>query len=140
MRDTKHNLLRPTETELRLLRPLWSARRLSARELHDAACKHTKWSYSATRKTLERMVTKGFVHIEVVHGLNTYVATQSKLETLARLITGFAYNVLESSVIPVAAFSHSKLVSDDEVEELEALIRKLAGEKPLTSLKGGASS
>lgn len=119
---------RPSETELRLLRPLWSAPRLSARELHDATCGVTNWGYSATRKTLDRMVSKGLIRIEVVHGLNTYAATQSKLVTLARVIRNFASNVLDSDVLPMAAFAHSKLIDRSEVEELERLLRDLGSE------------
>jgi predicted transcriptional regulator len=125
MHDKYSNPPRPSEYELRLLRPLWSAPRLSARELHDATSSITGWGYSATRKTLERMVKKGLVRIEAVHGLNTYAATRPKLETLARLIRSFAANVLESDVMPMAAFAHSRLISRDEVAELEALLQSL---------------
>ena len=123
MYDAESQSSRPSESELRLLRPLWSAPRLSARELHEATCGITGWGYSATRKTLDRMVGKGLIRIEVVHGLNTYAATQSKLVTLARVIRNFASNVL-----PMAAFAHSKLIDRSEVEELERLLHNLGSE------------
>lgn len=119
---------RPSESELRLLRPLWLAPRLSARELHNASSGSTGWGYSATRKTLDRMVKKGLVRIETVHGLNTYAATQSKLETLALVIRNFASNVLDSEVVPMAAFAHSRLINHDEIEELDLLLRRLDAE------------
>ena len=74
------------------------------------------------------MVSKGLIRIEVVHGLNTYAATQSKLVTLARVIRNFASNVLDSDVLPMAAFAHSKLIDRSEVEELERLLRNLGSE------------
>jgi predicted transcriptional regulator len=128
MHDVEAEPSRPSESELRLLRPLWSAPRLSARELHEATCGITGWGYSATRKTLDRMVGKGLIRIEVVHGLNTYAATQSKLVTLARVIRNFASNVLDSDVLPMAAFAHSKLIDRAEIEELERLLRDLGSE------------
>src|SRR5688572_2813480 len=110
---------KPSDFELKLLRPLWRAPRLSARELHDATSADTKWSYSATRKTLDRMEEKGLVRVEQVHGVKTYAAAQSKVETLAGLIRDFARNVLDADApMPVAAFSHSKLLDDDEIREL----------------------
>ncbi len=120
---------RPSEYELKLLRHLWRHRRLSAREIHDASLSETNWSFSATRKTLERMVEKGLIHIEMVHGVKTYLASQSKLEMLATLVSAFARDVLDSDApMPAATFAHSKLVSAEEIGELEALLEKLAAE------------
>lgn len=119
-------MIRPSDYEMKLLRHLWRHGRLSARELHDASVAETQWSYSATRKTLERMVEKGLVRLEPVHGLNTYVAAQSKLETLAALSTAFARDVLDlDAPLPAAAFTGSRMVSPDEIAELEALLKRL---------------
>jgi predicted transcriptional regulator len=117
---------RPNDSELKLLRELWRVPRLSARELHDAVAPATEWSYSTTRKVLDRMEEKGLVAVKVVHGLKTYAAAQPKLKTLARLIQDFSRNVLDASApLPVAAFAHSKLISGDEIEKLERLIGEL---------------
>ena len=90
-------MLKPSDFELKLLRHLWRHKRLSAREIHDASQAETNWSFSATRKTLERMVEKDLVAIELVHGMKTFTARQSKLETLAALVSDFARNVLDST-------------------------------------------
>ena len=56
----------PSNAELELLKCLWRRKACSARELHDCAGPRLGWSYSSTRKTLERMVEKGLVgHIKV---------------------------------------------------------------------------
>lgn len=129
MSHTGAVLIKPSDFELKLLRHLWQHGRLSARELHDASAAETRWSYSATRKTLERMVDKGLVRIEAVHGLNTYAASQSKIETLAVLASAFARDVLDlDAPLPAAAFAGSKLVSPGEIAELEALLEQLSGE------------
>lgn len=117
---------RPNDSELKLLRILWQAPRLSARELHDGAAPVTQWSYSTTRKVLDRMEEKGLVTVKIVHGLKTYAAAQPKLKTLALLIKDFSHNVLDASApLPVAAFAHSKLISADEIAKLERLIKEL---------------
>jgi predicted transcriptional regulator len=122
-------MIRPSDYEMKLLRHLWKRGRLSARELHDASVEETQWSYSATRKTLERMVEKGLVRLEPLHGLNTYTAGQSKLETLAAMSAAFARDVLDlDTPLPAAAFTGSKMVSPDEIAELEALLKKLTEE------------
>jgi BlaI family penicillinase repressor len=51
----------PSISELSLLKALWRQQPLSAREIHDAVEAELGWSYSSTRKTLERMLDKGMV-------------------------------------------------------------------------------
>jgi BlaI family penicillinase repressor len=122
--------MKPSDYELKLLRHLWRHKRLSAREIHDASVTDTSWSFSATRKTLERMVEKDLIAIETVHGVKTFAATRSKLETLAALVSDFARNVLDSTEpMPAATFAHSRLISADEIAELEKLMEKLNDDK-----------
>ena len=118
--------MKPTDTELTLLRPLWQSRRLSAREIHDATEASTGWSFSSTRKTLDRMVDKGLIAIEMVHGVKTFIPTTPKLSVLASLIGDFSKNILGSDQpLPAAAFVGSSLISDDEIDELEDLLKDL---------------
>ena len=122
---------KPSKYELKLLRHLWRHDRLSAREIHDASATETGWSFSATRKTLDRMVEKGLIHVERLHGMKTYLVSQTKLEMLAALVSAFARDVLDMDApLPTAAFANSKLISSEEIEELEALLEKLAEKHP----------
>jgi predicted transcriptional regulator len=115
---------RPSNAELELLKCLWRDGTLSARELHDRAEPVLGWSYSSTRKTLERMCEKGLVSERPRHGLNLYRAAVGKLATLAALSEDFARRVLElDGPLPVQAFADSRLLSEGEVDELEALLR-----------------
>ena len=124
MRHVSHtrdevSMIQPSDTEFKLLRALWKAGRLSAREIHDASLGETQWSYSATRKTLDRMVEKGLIAVEPVHGLNTYVPRQSKLETMAFMMRRFARDVLDlGAPLPVAAFASSRMLDEGEIEKL----------------------
>lgn len=116
-------MARPSDTELRLLKALWASGRASAREIHDRTSAETGWSPSATRKTLDRMAEKGLVRIETVHGVKVFVPTRTKVETLASLIRRFARDVLDKETpLPAAAFTGSKLLSDDEIADLEAML------------------
>ena len=122
---------KPSKYELKLLRHLWRHDRLSAREIHDASATETGWSFSATRKTLDRMVEKGLIHVERLHGMKTYLVSQTKLEMLAALVSAFARDVLDMDApLPTAAFANSKLISPEEIKELEALLEKLAEKHP----------
>lgn len=124
----------PTSSELAVLKALWSARRLSAREVHDSAGKALGWSYSTTRTVLLRMVEKGLVQRGAVHGLAVFEPAERKVTTLSRLIRSFAARVLEAdpSALPASTFAGSRLLDEAERAELEALLREdpPAGEDP----------
>jgi predicted transcriptional regulator len=119
----------PSESELKLLRQLWLNDRMSAREVHEETYKETSWSHSSTRKTLDRMVNKGLVKVHYVHGIKTFAVVRSKLETMAILIAEFSKNVLDTEMpLPAAMFANSKMIDEDEIEQLEELLERLSKE------------
>lgn len=116
----------PSETELVLLRILWRHKQLSAREIHEASVEKTGWSYSATRKTLDRMVAKNLLTVEPVHGIKTFVTQHSKLSVMAGLISNFAKNVLDTDQpLPAAALISSRHIDEQDIAELEQLLEEL---------------
>lgn len=117
-------MLRPSNAELELLKCLWRSDVCSARELHDGVAGALGWSYSSTRKTLERMVEKGLVSESRHHGLNVYRAAVSKVSMLVALSRDFATRVLEiDGSLPIQAFADSRLLSEQELEQLEAMLQ-----------------
>lgn len=121
----------PSNAELELLKALWRQGACSAREVHNGAVATLGWSYSSTRKTLERMVDKGLVEETVEHGLNMYRAKVGKVATLAALSTDFARRVLElDGALPAQAFADSRLLSEQELQQLDALLRAPAQDDP----------
>jgi BlaI family penicillinase repressor len=113
----------PSISELSLLKALWRQQPLSARELHDAVEAELAWSYSSTRKTLERMLDKGMVRQELRHGVQVYAAVSDKVDTLAAFAHDFGKRVMEiDTPLPVNMFTGSKLVDDDELARLEQLL------------------
>lgn len=118
-----------SSTELDVLKILWAAGRLSAREVHDDLGHRRGWAYSTTRTTLERMVEKGLLEKGAFHGLNLYRPLVSKPVGLARLVRDFAERVLELDVAPVVSlFARSEALSEEEVQELERLLELTADE------------
>ena len=114
---------KPSQSELAILKSLWSSGRQSAREIHDAISADLGWSYSSTRKTLDRMVEKGMLATQDVHGIRVYAARITKVATIAAMTRDFAARVLEiNGALPVTAFTDSKLLSEDELNELQAML------------------
>lgn len=93
------------------------------RRLHELCADQLKWTFSSTRKTLSRMVDKDMVAMEITDGPAHYRARLSKNMALTGLSRDFLYRVLETEgPIPRQIFVGSKLLSDDELEELEGLL------------------
>ena len=115
----------PSVTELTLLKCLWKQQPLSARELHDQAAPELGWSYSSTRKTLDRMLEKGMVTVHAMHGMNVYAAALEKVATLAAFTRDFGHRVMEMrGTLPVTMFTGSNLVNHAELAELEQLLHE----------------
>jgi predicted transcriptional regulator len=114
----------PSVTELTLLKVLWKQQPLSAREIHDAAADELAWSFSSTRKTLDRMLEKQMVAVQVQHGVNVYSARLEKVGTLAAFAHDFGRRVMEiDAPLPVTMFTGSKLVDQQELAQLEQMLQ-----------------
>ena len=114
----------PSISELSLLKALWRQHPLSAREIHELVVDEMGWSYSSTRKTLERMLEKGMVKQQVRHGVQVYEAALEKVDTLAAFAHDFGRRVMEiDTPLPVTMFTGSKLVDQDELAQLEQLLQ-----------------
>lgn len=112
-----------TPAELEVMKILWDADGLSAREVHERLGEHMDWAYSTTRTTVERMVRKGLVNKNVFHGLHIYTASVSRARGLARMVQDFASQVLETSHVPVVSlFADSGALSEEDIEELRQLL------------------
>jgi predicted transcriptional regulator len=115
----------PSVTELSLLKVLWKQQPLSAREIHDAASSELDWSFSSTRKTLDRMLEKQMVALQVVHGVNVYSAKLEKVSTLAAFAHDFGRRVMEiDAPLPVTMFTGSRLVDQQELAQLEQMLHE----------------
>lgn len=120
----------PSVTELSLLKCLWKAQPLSAREIHERVVDELAWSYSSTRKTLDRMLEKQMVLQQTVHGVHVYTAALEKVATLAAFAHDFGKRVMEiDAPLPVNMFTGSKLVDQQELAALDQLLQDWPVEK-----------
>jgi len=113
----------PSTPELCVLKALWRQAPLSAREIHEAVEDELAWSFSSTRKTVERMMEKQMVTQHVRHGVQVYEALLDKVETLAAYARDFGTRIMElDSPLPVNMFAGSKLVDASELAQLEQML------------------
>ena len=116
--------MKPAPAELVILKCLWQNKSQSAREIHDSVATELDWSYSSTRKTLERMLDKDMIAVSGSHGLNVYRARLKKVPTLAAMIRSFASDVLGlNAPLPVSSLVSSQLLNAEELAALDALLK-----------------
>jgi len=116
--------VQPTKPELAVLKLLWRKKSLTAREITDEVAPDFDWSYSTMRTVIERMCDKGLLRKRSADGVNVYSAAIGKVALLSRMILDFSDRVLELDAAPSAVmFADSKLLSEDEIRELEKILR-----------------
>jgi predicted transcriptional regulator len=121
----------PSPTELSLLKALWKGTPLSSRALHDQVVDELGWTYSSTRKTLERMLDKGMVAQDAANGIQVYRPLLEKVGTLAAFAHDFSHRVMEMDApLTAAMFSGSKLVDARELEQLDQLLHDWPEDQP----------
>jgi BlaI family penicillinase repressor len=124
--QSKISYMQPTTPELEILKLLWQQQPRTARELHDEIQELLGWSYSSTRKTLERMGEKKFVSMAFIGNKKIYCARLDKVKTLAAFAQDFAKRIFEiDGPLPVAMFTDSRLIDESEIIELEKLLEDL---------------
>lgn len=124
--------MQPTAPELEILKLLWQQQPQTGRELHDQLADVLDWSYSSTRKTLERMVDKGLLQLVQQGNQNSYAALVAKVPILAAMAQDFASRVLElKQPLPLAMFADSALLSAEDLQALEQQLQQLErGDEP----------
>lgn len=119
----------PSPPELSILKVMWAASPLSAKEIHHQVVDELSWSFSSTRKTMDRMQEKGFISSTQVHGVRVFAPSLKKLRTLALYGYDFARRVLElDGPLPLSMFVDSKLLTKKEIKELQKVLDDLEKE------------
>lgn len=119
----------PSRSELIILKVLWEEAPLSAKEIQAKVGPKLNWSFSTTRTTLSRMTDKSLLMAEKKHGVRVYAPAASKAFTLSAVMREFFDTVLEmKGPLPTAAFYESKMLSEEEWEELDRYLNEAGGD------------
>lgn len=112
----------PSDLELEVLKAFWRGGAMSAREAQGLIEPELGWSASTTRTVLERMVAKGLLVRRSVHGLAVYEARTGKVDVIGGVLNRLRGLLEIDGRLPASAFAGSQILSDSEIQELEALL------------------
>ena len=113
-------------SELDVMNVLWDTSPRSAREIHEDLAERLGWAYTTTRTVVDRLVDKGAVEKERLHGIYVYRPAVSKPQGIARLVADFSRRVARVPVTQVVSFfAESEALTRTELRELRQLLGEL---------------
>src|ERR1700743_2808582 len=118
--------IKPTESELEILRVLWERSQASVREVHEELLKTKEAGYTTTLKLMQIMFEKGLVKRDDSFKTHIYQASVSKEKTQKHLV-GKMINTLfggSPTELVIQALGNHK-ASPAELEEIQQLLNNL---------------
>lgn len=122
----RSNQIKPTESEVEILRVLWDKGKATVREVHEVLCLHKDAGYTTTLKLLQIMFEKGLVKRDDSNKTHIYQPNVSKENTQQQFM-GKMINSLfsgSSTQLVMQALGNNK-TSKEELDEIQQLLNKL---------------
>ncbi len=126
------NLLRPTETELEILRVLWQHGPSTVRDVHNTLNREreTEVGYSTTLKMFQVMTQKGLIERDETVRPQIYSTRVPQEQTQKQLVKDLLNRAFGGSVrqMVMQALADEE-TSDEELEQLEQLLDRFEEKK-----------
>jgi predicted transcriptional regulator len=118
--------VKPTESELEILRVLWSKESATVREVHEALAASKDVGYTTTLKLMQIMHEKGLVSRDDSSKTHIYKAVVSREKTQKHLLGKMIDNLFAGSPaqLVMQALGNHK-TSRDELDEIQDLLNTL---------------
>ncbi len=125
MNEPRHQLPKPTEVELELLRALWGKGSATVRELYEVVSQQRSLGYTSVLKTLQIMTDKGLVERTEAGKAHIYRAAASQEETQNQLLRDLSERLFAGSAAQLAMHALSmEPASAEELDEIRRIIRQ----------------
>jgi predicted transcriptional regulator len=127
----QHDIPRPTDAELAILRVLWNCGSSTVRDVHEVLSHTRKTGYTTTLKLMQIMTEKGLVTRDASRRTHVYQAKASQNCTQQQLINSLLERAFEGSAkrLIMQALS-TKTTSAEELLEIRQLLDSLEGDSP----------
>ena len=127
---SNHNLTRPTDAELAILRVLWSRGPSTVRQVHEALSRERETGYTTMLKLMQIMTEKGLVERDESERTHVYQARFTQEATQQRLVSDLlekAFGGSASQLVMQALAANP--ASADELAQIRRLLDELEGGK-----------
>jgi predicted transcriptional regulator len=125
----KRKLPRPTDSELAILRVLWTRGPSTVREVHNAMTSLQETAYTTTLKLMQIMAEKGLVLRDESQRTHVYQAAAPQEQTQRQLIGDLLDRAFNGSAqkLVMQALS-AKQASAEELAEIRKMIDQMEGD------------
>lgn len=117
---------KPTESELEILKILWSKQQATVREVHELLSLHKDSGYTTTLKLMQIMFEKGLVKRDDSNKTHIYIPNISQTNTQQQFMGKMIDTLFggSSSKLVMQALGNHK-ASDEELEQIQQLLNQL---------------
>lgn len=120
-----HQLPKPTEVELELLRVLWDKGEATVRELYEVVSEQRPLGYTSVLKMLQIMTEKGLVERTEAGKAHIYRAAATQEETQNQLLRDLSERLFSGSAAQLAMHALAmEPTSAEEIDEIRKIIRQ----------------
>ena len=125
MREHRKALPSLSDAEWVVMKAVWEAGPLAARDVYARVSKEQAWAYATVKTLLRRMVAKGWLTYTRVGSSFLYRAAVARQKAVKSAVRDFAQRVLDGLLSPVVAyFAEGKGLTGADLEQLEVLLRR----------------
>lgn len=134
MSRTADILPKPTESELELLRILWTMESATVREIHDALNKERVSGYTTTLKLLQIMTAKGLVLRDEANRAHVYRPAISQDAMQSKILRDISLRLFSGSAAQLAMHALAmEPASETDLDEIRTLIERKRNSSGSTS-------
>ncbi len=127
---TRDMPLKPTESEMEILRIIWEHSPCSVRTVNDELNRSRKVGYTTTLKLMQIMHEKGLLQREIKGKKHLYMPAVREEETKKILLDRFVENTFGGSAMQLVMQALGKhRATPEELRELKELIRRIEKER-----------
>jgi BlaI family penicillinase repressor len=125
-----HKKLKPTESELEILKILWNKEKATVREVHEELSKNKESGYTTTLKLLQIMFEKGLVTRDDSNKTHIYQPAVTRQKTQKQFLDKMINTLFagSSTQLVLQALGNQK-ASKDELEEIQKYLDNLKSRK-----------
>ena len=114
-----------TEAEWDIIQVVWEHEPCAAPTVQEELAARKKWTYSTVKTLMDRMVLKGLLTTERIRNLMLYRSAISRQDAQRGELMKAVTRAFGGAFTPMMQFMlDSDALSHEELDELEALIRK----------------
>lgn len=114
-----------TEAEWTIIKVVWENEPCAAGTVQEALAESKKWAYSTIKTTMDRMVRKGFLHVERIRNLQLFRSCISEVDAKRGEFYRMLKRAFDGALTPMMQF----LIEDESLSKNDiAKLRRIVSE------------